>query len=276
MTNLEAPQHPIRITSFRDDPVVLQLLQELDDLERRTSPLQADSQDNKDAAANEALSLASRLAAHVSGWAVRHKIGLALHGHRNIPDIIPTARTPEYNALRAEFDNHRHEAQGSSLDAAMTDKAQRAALSNLMSCKIGGVPEMLARSISDALDALDFGNTVSLLEAEKDYRKHTLGETKLQLFALCYVEFNHARGGRKLALLKDVANEFGVSEDTARGWERRLREWDTHQVTNAFSRAQHLGKMYHQTNDPRYDRVFGLLPLKRWAAEYKTLLRDRC
>jgi hypothetical protein len=78
--------------SFSDDPVVRDMLVQLDQLERQTNPRHPDSENDKDALANKALRIISDLTLYVAGWAMDHKIGLAAEGLGNIPDLVPGIR----------------------------------------------------------------------------------------------------------------------------------------------------------------------------------------
>jgi hypothetical protein len=73
--------------NFSDDPVVRDMLLRLDQLERQTDHRHPDSENDKDASANKALRIVSELGAYVAGWAMDHKIGLAIDGLGNIPDL---------------------------------------------------------------------------------------------------------------------------------------------------------------------------------------------
>jgi hypothetical protein len=139
--------------SFAGDPIVTEMLSRLDQLERQTDPRRADSENEKDAAAGQALKIASELAAYVAGWAVDHKVGLAIDGYGNIPDLMLTARTPAYNELRETVNSHQHEASGLQ-PAKLASSTKRKALANLFRFNIGGLDEPLRDSLAEALEAL--------------------------------------------------------------------------------------------------------------------------
>jgi hypothetical protein len=260
--------------SFADDPMVRELLSRLDHLERQTNPQREGSENDKDAAAHKAMNLASELAAYVAGWAVSHKIGLAAEGHGNIPDLIPSARTAPYNELRENVDSHRHEAAGRQ-PVIFASAVKRRALANLLRFNLGGLDESLRGALAEALEALDYGETLELLKPEKDGSKRQLRELKLQLWGLCCVEYMHTMGRKKYELLKCAADAFGVSENTMRNWEYRLREWNVHAVANGLSRARHCGEIDRARGTLDFDYIWGLSALEKYGTEYKSLLRSK-
>jgi hypothetical protein len=261
--------------NFADDPVVRQMLTRLDELERLTDPRRPDSERDKDIVASKALGIASELAAYVSGWAVDHKVGLAIEGLGNIPDLMITARTPAYNEVRETVNSHRHETAGLR-SPELASGIKRKALSNLLDANIGGLPESLRDPLADALEALEYGETLPLFEPEKEGRKRKFRELQLQLRALRYIEYQFALGGRKhgeKSRIQQVAAEaFGVSVVTLRGWESRLRsKWDRLRVENALTRASYWGDAARAVGDGRFERYFGLSVLQKSGADYKAI-----
>jgi hypothetical protein len=264
--------------NFADDPFVRHWLSRLDELERLTDPRRPDSEHNKDAAATEALGIASTLAAYVSGWAVDHKVGLAIEGLGNIPDRKITERSPAYNEARQNVNDHRHEAAGLQ-SAELTSGVKRKALSNLMYANVGGLPVSLCDPLAEALEALEYGETLPLLEREKDHLKRKFRELRLQLRALRYVEYQYAlltrKRGEKSRLQRAAAEAFGVSFPTLRGWESRLREWDPLRVEDALALASFWGKAARGVGDGRFEPYFGLSMLQKAGADYKAIQASR-
>jgi len=253
------------------------MLSRLDELERLTDPRRPDSERDKDAAASKALGIASELAAYVSGWAADHKVGLAIEGIGNIPDLMTTARTPAYNRLRETVSSHRHETAGLR-SAELTSRMKRKALSNLMDANINGPHWSLYASLADALEALEYGEPLPLLEPEKDGRKRKFRELKLQLNALRYVEYQFAvvggKHGEKSKIQGTAAEAFGVSVVTLRGWESRLRtNLGCLRVENALTRASFFGAGARTVGDGRFERYFGLSMLQKSGVDYKAIQR---
>jgi hypothetical protein len=245
--------------NFADDPVVRDMLLRLDQLERHTDPHHPDSEHNKDASANKALRIASDLIAYLSGWAIDHKIGLAIEGFGNIPGLATQTRTPAYNKLRESVNNHRHEAAGQSRD--LTSGVQRKALSNLFNA-MASPRQSLCDPLAEALQALEYGETLPILEPAKEGRKRKFRELKLQLWALCFIEYEQALGVLKNQLQSKVKEAFGVSESTVRGWERQLpTQLDPFSVDHALSRAKHCGEVDRANGSMHFERTWGLTAL---------------
>jgi hypothetical protein len=262
-------------TSFADDPHVQDLLARLDGLERSTDPRLPGGEVDKDAVALKALKIASELASYVSGWAMDHKIGLAIEGLGNIPDLAVMDRTPAYDELRETVNGHQHEAAAVRATE-LAHHVQRRALYNLLAVNIGGLPEILRAPLAESLEALDYGETLPLLKAEKDGKKRQLRELKLQLYALGCIEYLRVLGEAKYKLQLTAADAFGVSDSTVRGWEYRLRtEWDAFRVANVLSRAKRLGMLCRANGDLRFERFFGMSALKHYGSEYKSVQRSK-
>jgi hypothetical protein len=256
--------------NFSDDPVVREMLLRLDQLERQTDPQHPDSEYDKDASANKALRIAAELGAYVSGWALDHKIGLAIEGLGNIPDLAIQTRTPAYNKLRKSVNSHRHETAGQSTD--LPTGVQRKALSNLFNTMASGFHTSLCDPLAEALEALEYGETLPIFEPVKSGRKKQFRELKLQLRALCFIEYKQVLGNPKNQLQADVEKAFGVSVPTVRGWERQLpTQLDPFHVANALSRAKRCGEADRANGSMRFDRIWGKTALSEWGAEYKVI-----
>jgi hypothetical protein len=166
--------------NFADDSVVRDMLLRLDQLERQTDPQHPDSKYDKDASANKALRIVSELCVYVSGWAMDHKIGLAIEGFGNIPDLATQTRTAAYKELRKSVNSHRHEAAGQSRDLA--SGVQRKALSNLFNAIASSPRGSLCDPLAEALQALEYGETFPIFDAIKGGRKRQFRELRLQLW----------------------------------------------------------------------------------------------
>jgi hypothetical protein len=259
--------------NFTDDSVVREMLLQLDRLERQTDPQHPDSDCDKDASANKALRIVSELCDYVSGWAMDHKIGLAIEGFGNIPDLAMETRTSDYKELRKSVNSHQHEAAGQSRDLA--SGVQRKALSNLFNA-MSSPRVSLWDPLAEALLALEYGETRPILEPVKGGLKKGFRELTLQLFALCFIEYKRGLGGRKYKLLAEVEEAFGVSPDTVRGWGRWLpKQLDPFYVARALSRAKRCAEVDRDNASPNFDQTFGKAALSKWGAEYKDVPRFR-
>ena len=256
--------------NFADDPVVRDMLQRLDQLERHTDPRYPDNEHNKDASANKALRIASDLIVYVSGWAIDHKIGLAIEGFGNIPDLSAQTRTPAYNELRESVNSHRHEAAGQSRDLA--SGVQRKALSNIFNAMAASPRVSLCDPLAEALLALEYGEPLPIFDAVKSGRKRQFRELILQLYALCFIEYKEVLGAKKYELQSEVEQAFGVSRSTVRGWERLLpKQLDPFYVANALSRARRCGEADRDSSSVSFDRFWGKAALSAWGTEYKAV-----
>lgn len=258
--------------SFLDDPVVREMLLSLDQLERKTDHRDPDSENDKDALANLALKIAAKLGDYVSGWASDHKVGLAIEGMENIPDRASLARTPEYNDLRKSMNSHRHEI--AALTKSLTDKEKRKALLNQLSAMSCGLHSPLLDALVEAIEALEYGETLPILEPTKDSLKKGFRELRLHLWALCYIEYKQTIGeARKGHLQSNVAEAFGVSESTVRGWERQLpSQLNSFYVAYALSRARHCGEWDRAKGERHFENTWGTAPLLKWGADYRVVL----
>jgi transposase-like protein len=260
--------------NFADDKDVRDMLLQLDQLERQTDPQHPDGEYDKDASANKALRIVSDLCDYVSGWAMDHKIGLAIEGIGNIPDLPARMRTPDYDELRKSASSHRHEAAGQSRD--LTSGVQRKALSNIFNAIAASRRETLFDPLAEALQALEFGERLPLFQAPKDGRKRQFRELRLQLYALCFIEYKDALGSPKNELQSEVAETFGVSFHTVRGWDRQLRtQLDPFYLANALSRARICGEADRENDSTSFDRFWGRAALSEWGAQFKSVQRLR-
>lgn len=224
-------------------------------LERRTVPVSgAEAVDDKDRDAYEALRILSLLAEQLAGWAIDHQIGLALNGLEFVPGHPSGARDhPDYLRVKARADSHEHEARGSAyfqsayfeldIPTERNARAERRMLANLLYANPGGFPISLARSASEALKALDWGETQDLLRPEKTGRDEDSYTTdQLKLRALMHVEYFNAQGTKKNSAQTTVGDAYGRGQDIVRGWEPTLREiLGTLEVTSMLSVAENLG-----------------------------------
>jgi hypothetical protein len=262
--------------SFADDPGIRRLLIRLDDLERKTSPDRSESETDKDGAAAEALTIAFELVSILAGWAIDHKVGLAAKGLDNIPTLLSTeARTVEYQALRESIDSHMHETYAAS-QPKLTGRETRGAIASLLR-GVRHYPLLnLSEPLAEALEALDFGETLPLVTSEKNGRKRKFTELRMQAYCLACIEYLQALGRPKYKLQEIAAEAFGVSADTVRGWEYRLRsEWGPYRLLNLLSRAKRCGIAGKANLDGRFEALFGEAALREYGANFKAAQRKK-
>jgi hypothetical protein len=196
-----------------------------------TDPAISGGESNKDRACFRALQLMHELTEVLVPWAIDHQVGLAVEGLSFVPRG-PQQMHSDATYGRALFrvNDHKHELTGRRLRAERTlsessdMQLHRQILSNLLRANPGAIPEPTALLAERALTALRFGDTEPLFEATAGYRKVRYAELRLQLAAICFVEYRVARGMKKRAALERVSAAFAVSPETVKGWGKRLKE----------------------------------------------------
>jgi hypothetical protein len=227
----KAKDYPRRQTSPDiveiNDQFIQALVEQLDAYEERSQPSVGQATANeKDMKAFSALECAGELVDDLAGWAIDHTVGLALNGRRWVP-LQPSGvkSHPEYLAEREAVDDHIHEKTGGAqtsyrkLDPAMCRKI----FLGLLQPNPGGFPEEIHAMMVEALEALDFGETLSILKPAENARKRKWRELRLQLKAIVFVEFRKAMGMTKEAARERVGQAYGQSATTVRLWVGRLR-----------------------------------------------------
>jgi hypothetical protein len=257
------------------DKYVAGLIDRLHDLERKTDPkLGAQSAKGKNSAAIEALRIASDLVNALAGWALDHQAGLALK-KQNVQ--LSTAKTPEHrdsSNVRARDDHHRVEWQGRNwigrlgggpIDPIVARKWLMKLVQGLFS--IFNL-ELMLMTLS-ALEACDYGEIQPLLGATKKGRKVNWTILQLQLRAIGLVSYRQGRGIRKLKALQEAAEAFGVSVDTLRAWETRLRtEFGSTEVSKRLAGAKEAGVNGQET-------LYGPRFLQEMSRQYRVALNKR-
>jgi hypothetical protein len=265
------------------------LIGQLTELERKTDPAGGpDTAHRKDFAAFEALEFAGKLIEALAGWAIDHQIGLAIKGLQFVP-LQPsgTQKHPEYLNSRSIVDDHAHERAGASVSTAdLTPEIMRKIWVNLLNANPCGVGYHLRASLWLALRALDYGEVHPIFEPKQTTRKRNLTELTLQLRAVAIVEYRRTRRPGKSRALKEVASALGVSVDTIRSWEPRLRaEFGALEVDrglsfarNAASNENHAERQTYKLGRAtdgfgRWESQYGDQALEMLAESYKAALR---
>jgi hypothetical protein len=251
----------------------------LAELERKTHPKDgAQSATKKDLAAFEALDTAGQLVEALAGWALDHQMGLALKGLKFVP--LGTAKTrslPEYQQARSLVDDHQHEVNGGMCN--IDGEVARRMLINLLRANPGGFNITLQLMTIAALEARDYDETLSMLAPTKVDRKVDLTTLKLQMRALQFVEYRHGRGMKKFKAQEEVSGALGVSAETIRSWEKRLRaEFGQLEVTRTLSFAYNHGTMSFMSGSwdaqpGGRDWHYGSVALQELAQQYRKAMR---
>jgi hypothetical protein len=264
------------------DKYVAGLLKRLAELERKTCPTEAP--EGKDFAAFTALQYAGKLVQAVAGWAIDHQAGLAMKGLSFVP-LQPsgTKQHKEYLAALMAVDSHEHERAGGQLYQsfqASDPVLLRQLLLNLLRPNSGGFPIWLTWRIVGALEGLKFGESSPVFMPVETDAKVRLQEMRLQLEALCFVEYRSAKGMKKLVAFDQVARALGVDSSTLRGWGPRLRRngLGNLEVARHFSIAKNFASHFGRPDADlakNADQRFGDEALRALAKRYKLFKSER-
>ncbi len=139
--------------------------------------------------------------------------------------------------------------------------------------------------IVEALEALNYGETLPLLRPLNDGRKAKLLELKLQLEGVQFVEYWHAMGVSKLDTRKKVGGAYGVSDTTVRLWKARLiKELGQIHVSGQIQFAKNAGARAKETGrkiaaglykGATTVDLYSDEDLQRTATTYKQLIRQK-
>jgi hypothetical protein len=276
------------------DTRVAEALETLRYLEEMTRPEGADiTAKHKDRNAFSALACAGELVDLLAGWAIDHAVGLGLSRLRWVPRQIRGEKPYfKYLVAKIEVDDHRHEKNGGAQSRKGLKSFEkldpivlRQILINLLVRNTGGFPSPIQRMTVEALEALNYGETLPILKVVENNRKAKLLELKLQLEAVEFVEYWCAMGMLKNEAQKKVANAYAVSDTTVRLWKPRLHK-ELGQL-EASSRIQ-IARNYAAKNkeiqrktaaglrtmETPSDR-YGLEALKQAAERYKQFIKQR-
>ena len=268
------------------------LIDHLLEIEAATDPsAQEDSAKDKDMKAFQASNTVAEIVDDLAGWAVDHQIGLAMNELKFVPRIPSRLQKhADYQAAKTRVDEHHHEAIGGSAFRPLKhpvgphDPAtDRRILVNLLRANPGSFPEAVVERAIEALEALEFGETKELLKpVKRGLHAKAYSRWRLQLVALAYVEYQYARGRKKLVTIEEVADAYGYDHETVRGWGKALRQhlgdlYVARRLTfarNAGRNANAAKKEGRATDLKFYEDCYGPDVLKRNAQSYKALLRD--
>lgn len=227
------PEFPHR--DYREEchqPYVDLLLRRLRELEKQTDPAAGDeTAKSKDFRAFDALGVAMDLVECVAGWAIDHQIGLAAAGLEFVP-LQPsgTKDHPDYLRQLDEVNTHEHERVGSRYNRENwpeTPQFRRRALINILATMHTDSLNELTYEAAEALRALEFGETLPLLDPTLSGLRVKYRALHLQLKSIGMVEYLRALDIKKLAAQVTIGSYFGVSDSTLRTWEKRLRQEDS-------------------------------------------------
>jgi hypothetical protein len=130
----------------------------------------------------------------------------------------------------------------------------------------------------EALEALEFGETLPILQKKATSRRTGLTEFRAKLTAIAYIEYQYVKGVKKYVSTDIVADKFAVSRDVVKDWPVEVRAaLGNLEVQRKISRAQNSARNYlAEASQPDawanelpeyYEENYGLPP--EAAARYK-------
>jgi hypothetical protein len=226
-----------------ENGIVLRMLDSIQELEEQSRPGEDDNAPGKDMAAFNALTAAAVLVKQIAGWALDHQRGLAEKGLKFVPNA-PTQgkRSPAYLESKAAVDTHEHERLGS-LRNELSIAQQRRFVINILGAMDFGLG--LPNDFVEALEALEFGETLPLVEPIHTRKRTGLTAYRAKLTAIAFVEYQSKKGVKKHQSMDEVAREFGQSADAVKDWPVDLREvLGNSEVERILTEARGSGAQY--------------------------------
>lgn len=161
----DPPPIPFRRVLFPEDREVLEVIAKLRDLYQATYPGGGErTAVDKDINARIALGLADRLCKDLVGWAVDHHVGLALAALPSAPKPINEERPDEWHRQRAATaDTHDHEAAAAQYE--FCDPILNRQIAAHLLTVAAPLPSMLAHQLVRALQAIEVGERLAILDA---------------------------------------------------------------------------------------------------------------
>lgn len=248
---------------------------------------------HKDRNAFAALACAGELVELLAGWAIDHAVGLGLSGLRWVPGQIPGEKPYfKYLVAKIEVDDHRHETVGGVHSRMSSIKdfegldpiVLRQILINLLVRNPGGFPSPIQKMTVEALEALNYSETLPMLKAVESGRKARRRELKLQLEAVKFIEYRCAKGLKRYKAEEEVGEAYGRSGTTVRLWKSRLRkELGELEVSSEIQIAKNIAvtkKDVRRKNAAGVRRrgaavdYYGPQALKKAAARYQQFIKQ--
>ena len=221
---------------FPSDETIHQVVEVLKGLERGARPgsksppkWPADWPKGKDGAAAHAIELASWLMRQMVGWAISHKVGLALS---NVPEAPPAVGVPDphperlTSEHRASDDRYELIGQSYSFTGGSVDSSRaRRALAVLLKLMAPAFPEGLALQAHYSLYALNLGTASGLFEPLTIGMKgQALHLELLRRKAVCHLEYRLGCGISRVKAKREIADAYGLNDESAiEKWSSRKR-----------------------------------------------------
>jgi hypothetical protein len=266
--------------ALKNEPSVMGLLDTIDKLEQQTRPSLGGDAKGKDMAASIALSHAAQLVSYVAGWAIDHQKGLALADLQFVPIVAKgIEERAEYLARRAAVDSHDHERNGADDGRRLTPVEARKFVLNMLLPMAEFL--RLPREIIEAIEALDYGETLPILEKVKTSKRIGLTQYRSKLSALAYIEYQNGKGIKKGVSTDVIIEEFAVTRDAVKDWKVELyNALGTFDVDRTLEAAREAGRVHlesrnepslqHQTTREWCEYRYGGIALREAASLYRS------
>ena len=245
---------------------------------------------DKDLKAWTALVRMRELTETIAGWAINHQTGLAVEGLRALSSLASADinENPEYDENLSRLNSHEREQTGKRVyeeTEKLSPLLARKILTNILSANPGGFNFDLNRMLVQAMQALEFGETLPILKRVESNRKVQWQDLQHQLRAISLIEYRNTRGMKKRAAQEDVARAYGMSADAVRGWEHAVRAaLGNLQVHEEIASARHAALLEEKakrsggkgsTPAGYFDRHYGADALRRAGEEYLAFKRSK-
>jgi hypothetical protein len=264
-----------------ENSIVLGMLDSIQKLEEQSRPGENYSAAGKDMAAFEALSVAAILVNQIAGWALDHQRGLAEKGLKFVPSVPTGAKSSAaYLESKASVDTHEHERLGSQRNELSIAQQRRFVINILRAMDLGlGLPYEFV----EALEGLEFGETLPLVEPIHTRKRTGLTTYRAKLTAIAFVEYQSKKGVKKHQSMDEVARAFGQSGDAVKDWPVDLRQvLGNSEVDHILTHARICGAQYLE--EPRdlsdednwceyFEQHYGRPAMLRAAARFKARLK---
>jgi hypothetical protein len=188
---------------------LIELIDELLEIEASTHPSEGPCPE-KNELSKDAFMVAGRLLERSIGWAIDHRIGLALDG-------VPS------DAL--EVSDHIHESKAGDYGA-MDDEFQidRRVLRSLLSALSYVIPTKLNGQVQPALRSLEIGEPSEFFDPMVRVRSIRYRLWMLRLEALEHLEFSRGMNVKRDDAKANVADAYGIAPDTLDKWSTKLNQ----------------------------------------------------
>jgi hypothetical protein len=142
-----------------------------------------------------------------------------------------------------------------------------------------GIPN----EMGEALEALDYGETLPIIERKRTTKRTGLTVYRAKLSAIAYIEYQYKKGIKKLQSTAEVADAFASTRDAIKDWPVELRkELGNFEVERVLTAARNSGSQYlvERKNDvdgfcPYFDDRFGRPAMMRAAAQYRARSKSK-